>query len=106
MSIELEATTKKNVQIKKNVQPKHGKVGEYAGHTHGMEDEVSTWEEDCVFVEHLVRIPLKVNGEPYHGKVVVPRCFANYLGWMENSRQINEDNIFRSKKLEKTVASY
>ncbi len=99
----VEAPLKKNVQLKKNIKPKSGKVGDIAEY-HARENEYESWDEACLFVEIHVPMLIKINGEPFQGKKIVPQCTADYINWMVLERQRNEEQIFRSKKLERTVA--
>jgi len=74
------------------------KAGDVA-HTHFQEREDDMLEVDCLYVEHFVddRRGFAVNGVRYSGKVVVPKCVANYLSKMENDHKSMERAIFEDR---------
>ena len=94
---------KKKAQI---VTAKDGKPGTIA-HTHKKENDSEEWEEPCYFVEHKISLPegLRINETDYKGVVIVPQCMADYLAWQETEKIRYEQGIFRSRKINRTVAS-
>jgi|SRR5690242_7783898 len=98
---------RKNVKPKKVIRvAKDGKPGDIA-HYHKREDEHYTWDEPCYFVEYKVRnrAGLRINEHDYIGKVVVPQCTADYLAWRDSLKADYEKGIYRSNRINKTVAS-
>lgn len=95
--------------VRKNVvqKPKTGKLGSVA-HYHHKENDVEEWDEPCLFVEHVIGIPggIDINDDNYRGKVIVAQCAADQFAYMEAAWNDRERNIFRSKSVNKVVASY
>lgn len=101
------ADSRRNVTPKKQIRvAKNGKAGDIA-HYHAKENEFETWEEPCYFVEFRVELKegLRINQHDYVGKVIVPQCTADYLAWQQSEKIRSEQNIYRSNRLNKTVAS-
>ena len=95
--------------VRKNVVQKRktGKLGQVA-HYHQKENDEEIWDEPCYFVEHVIGIPggIDINDDNYKGKVIVSQCAADYMAWMESAWNNREQNIFRSKSINKVVASF
>jgi len=100
---DLRQNVKKKAQI---VTAKDGKPGTIA-HTHHKENAVEEWDEPCYFVEHKISVPegLRLNEVDYKGVVIVPQCTADYLAWQESEKLRYEQGIYRSNKVNRTVAS-
>ena|ERR1044071_6229483 len=100
---DLRQNVKKKVAVK---VAKDGKPGTIA-HTHRKENDTEEWDEPCYFVEHRISLPegIRLNETDYVGKVVVPQCTADYLAWQESEKIRSEQNIFRSNKINKRIAS-
>ena len=101
--VDYRQNVKKKAQVK---VAKDGKPGTIA-HTHHKENDFEEWDEPCYFVEHKISLPegLRLNEVDYKGTVIVPQCTKDYLAWQESEKLRYEEGIFRSKKLNKTVAS-
>src|SRR5690242_14136540 len=99
------ADLRQNVKKKRVIKvAKDGKPGDIA-HTHRKENELEEWDEPCFYVEHKVSMPIRVNEVDYMGKVIVPQCTADYLAWQESEKLRYEQGIFRSKKIDRKIAS-
>jgi len=98
---------RQNVKKKKVIQvAKDGKPGDIA-HYHKKENATEEWDEPCFYVEHKISLPegLRLNETDYKGKVIVPQCTADYLAWQESEKIRSEQNIYRSNKINRRVAS-
>jgi hypothetical protein len=105
--IEVQEDGRRNVKPKKQIKvAKNGKAGDI-DHWHAKENEFETWDEPCYFVEFRVVVSggIVINGHTYAGKVIVPQCTADYLAWQQSEKLRYEQNIYRSKTVNKTVAA-
>jgi hypothetical protein len=65
-------------------------------------------KEPCYEVTHFVKNPggFKINEVLYRGRVVVPRCVADYLTYMDREWDKAERNLFRNNPLDRHLGTF
>ena len=99
--------TRKNLKPKTVIKATSNGVPGTVAHYHKKEDERFEWDEPCHYVQTIISIPegIKLNEVLYSGRITVPQCTADYLAWLENERIRYEQGIFRSRKINKKIAT-